>query len=177
MVRKPKEPSGVPPRSALRPSRRGIRELVLITLFQLEFRPNRELDLSQVLISTMKGLHESEETDTSERLPELPERYVRFALELLVGVRSKIQEIDDVLQSFSHVWTISRIARLERTILRIALYELIWITDIPPAATLDEAIELTKIYCAPEATSFVNGILGNIYNHLEVLRQRGEAAI
>ena len=163
-------------RAAFRLSRRYAREVVLGTLFQLEFQ---EGDREQMLGFALSELEaesgrvlaiddDSAQGQAGASSTVLSESDLRFAQELLTGVCERRVEIDEVLASFARDWSLARIGRLERSILRMALYELLWRDDIPPAATLDEAVELTKAYCAPEASAFINGILGNIHQHLVV---------
>ena len=147
-------------RNAYQISRRYARECVLRALFQMEFHdiePAASLDYALTV------------TDDSER--RLSESDLLFTNQLLAGVCERREQIDEILGSFARDWSLARIARLERSILRMAMYELVWRDEIPPAATLDEAVELTKAYCAPEATAFVNGILGNIHKHLQELKR------
>ena len=151
------------PRQLRRPerksSRRQAREAVLKSLFQLEFQGSEPIDNPTLVLEDLEVTPDDQE----------------FALSLLHMTIKRQQDIDSILESFAKDWTIKRMARLERSILRMALSELLWFPNIPPAVTLDEAVELAKAYCAPEAASFVNGILGNIQNHLEELKRREEA--
>lgn len=137
-------------------SRRHAREGVLKTLFQTEFQDNPPKEAPPLIL---------EDLDVNDN-------DIAFARKLLAGVLTHRDEIDGILESFAKDWSMDRIARLERSILRMALYELVWFDDIPPAVTLDEAVELTKAYCAPEAAPFINGILGNIQKHLNVLKEQ-----
>src|SRR6476646_4875692 len=70
--------------------------------------------------------------------------------------------IDGVLEQHAKGWTLERIAPLERSILRVALYEMLHRVDVPDEVAIDEAIEAAKELCAAEAAGFVNGILGAV---------------
>ncbi len=81
-----------------------------------------------------------------------------FARELVLGVTAHLAELDKTIETHSQHWKIERIAVVERTILRLSLYEMLF-TDIPVKAAINEAIELSKTFGDSKSRSFVNGIL------------------
>lgn len=81
-----------------------------------------------------------------------------FARELVLGVSARQAELDEVITRFSQNWKISRIARVELAILRLALYEMLF-TDMPLKAAINEAIELSKRFGDENSRNFINGIL------------------
>ena len=81
-----------------------------------------------------------------------------FAHELVIGVTANLPELDKAIEAHSQHWKIGRIAVVERTILRLSLYEMLH-TDIPVKAAINEAIELSKTFGDNKSRSFVNGIL------------------
>jgi len=83
-----------------------------------------------------------------------------FTTDLVEGVDAHRGELDEEISRLAQGWSLERIAALERSILRVALYELRNRDDIPPEVTIDEAVSLAKDYCGAEAPGFVNGILG-----------------
>jgi transcription antitermination protein NusB len=89
-----------------------------------------------------------------------------FARELVEGVEAHRVELDRLISDNSVGWEISRIAPLERAILRTALFEILYRPDIPDEVAIDEAIETAKLYCGAEAPTFVNGILGGVMKRL-----------
>ncbi len=93
-----------------------------------------------------------------------------LALDLISGVCAYRGEIDDVLAKLSRKWRVERLARVDRTILRMAVYELGHRKETPARVALSEAIELAKRFGAEEAPAFVNGLLDSA---LELLGQRG----
>src|SRR5438105_36175 len=86
----------------------------------------------------------------------------RFADELVRGVQSERVQIDDLIQQSSTNWKLDRMARVDRNILRLAVYELLRRGDVPVRVTLNEAIELGKKYGSEESSAFVNGVLDRI---------------
>ena len=85
-----------------------------------------------------------------------------FTRELVDGVLAHQEELDALIARYAEGWTLDRIAPLERSILRTALYEMLYRTDVPDEVAIDEAVETAKELCAAEAPKFVNGILGAV---------------
>jgi N utilization substance protein B len=85
-----------------------------------------------------------------------------FARELVSGVTAHRAEIDRLLERFAEGWTVERMAALDRTILRVACYELLHRDDVPPAVAIDEAVEAAKTLSTEDSSRFVNGVLGAI---------------
>ncbi len=85
-----------------------------------------------------------------------------FARALVEGVMVDTAGLDELITGASVGWTAERLAPLERSILRVAVHELLDWPDIPDAVSINEAVELAKRYCQPEAAGLVNGILGRI---------------
>jgi N utilization substance protein B len=81
---------------------------------------------------------------------------------LLRGVIASRDEIDALIREWSANWSLERIGLVERNILRFAIYELMFMPEIPPNVTINEAIEVAKRYGADDAPSFINGILDRI---------------
>ena len=85
-----------------------------------------------------------------------------FTRELIDGVLHHQDELDALIERYARGWSLDRIAPLERSILRLALYEMLHRPDIPDEVAIDEAVEAAKELCAAEAPGFVNGILGAV---------------
>ena len=79
---------------------------------------------------------------------------------LVTGVRDHREELDDLIEQFSHGWKLSRISRTALAVLRVALYEILYMPDIPAAAAINDAVEIAKKYEDGKVVSFINGILG-----------------
>lgn len=82
-----------------------------------------------------------------------------FAEDLLRGVIEHRQELDARIDSLAKAWRVERMSTVDRTILRLGVYELTYFLDIPVGVVLSEAVELTGVYSTPEAKRFVNGVL------------------
>lgn len=96
-----------------------------------------------------------------------------FCRQLVVGVSGKRRELDNLIGAASKNWRIERMSRLDRCILRLAVYELMYMEDIPPKVSIDEAVELGKKFGTEESGSFVNGVLDNVYNRLQREKNEG----
>ena len=85
-----------------------------------------------------------------------------FTRELVEGVRGHLEELDRVIGAHSQGWRVGRMAALDRTILRVAVYELLHSADVPAAAAIDEAVRAAKELSTEDSGRFVNGVLGKI---------------
>ena len=86
----------------------------------------------------------------------------RFARELVEGVLEHLQEIDGCIRSVAENWDMGRMAVVDRNVLRLGTYELVYRPDIPGKVTINEAVDLAKRYGTAESGTFVNGILDRI---------------
>ncbi len=138
--------------------RHRARELALMILYEMEFRPG---DLRELAADFWR-----------ERVavPEVRE----FADSLVAGVVEHLAAIDETIAKNAAHWSLARIAPVERNILRLATYELLQRYDIPERVVINEAIELAKMYGSEESGAFVNGILDHIRLSLD-LSQRSPA--
>lgn len=89
-----------------------------------------------------------------------------FADALVVGVTEHLPEIDLLLEEHSESWTVARMTSLDRTIMRIAVFELMHSPDVPPSVAISEAVEAASELSSDEAKGYVNGVLGRIAREL-----------
>ncbi len=87
-----------------------------------------------------------------------------FAKLLIEGTLDHQEEIDTLIQTFSTHWTFDRIPRVELAILRLSIFSLLYLSEIPPIVTIDEAIEISKLYSGEDAWRYINGMLDAIYS-------------
>lgn len=132
-------------------SRRRARELAIKVLFHLEFTPGTPEDVFELIC---------ENFGSSKSIRS-------FSKELVLGVCAKREELDQLISSASEHWRLERMSRVDRTILRLGAFEILVMKDIPPKVSIDEAVELGKMYGTEESGSFINGVLDNIYNNLK----------
>ncbi len=86
----------------------------------------------------------------------------QFSKQLVEGVREQETVLDKLIEKFLINWSLERLSLVDKTILRIALYEIIYIEDIPYAVSINEALELAHTFSDEEASKFINGILSKI---------------
>ena len=123
--------------------RRKARECALLILFQREFR----LEPLEQLCAQFWAEHP------------VPDEGRHYAEALVRGVAERGEIIDAAIQGVAEHWAFERLALVDRNILRLAAYELLFCEDIPPKVAINEAIELAKAYGGEESGRFVNGLL------------------
>src|SRR3989344_7232229 len=99
--------------------------------------------------------------------PPAPPDVQEFTEQLVRGTHEHLKEIDQKIIQYTENWQLNRMAVVDRNILRFAVYELLFLDEIPPKVTINEAVNVAKKYSQDEAGKFVNGILDKI-NHTEV---------
>lgn len=97
---------------------------------------------------------------------EEPRKYYTFAEELIEGYAEHAQTVDNEIRKHTKNWAFHRIAKADLAILRLALYELLFRTDIPPIVSINEAIDLAKTFSTSDSKRFINGILDKAKDQL-----------
>ena len=115
-------------------------------LFQIEFTKR---SAEEVVPQFVKEFRSDKEVD-------------EFAGHLVAGVEKLQQVIDDRIKDCSEHWSLGRISRVDRSILRIAIFEILCCPDIPPKVSINEAIELSKKFSTEKSSAFINGILDKV---------------
>lgn len=101
---------------------------------------------------------------------------VDFIKKLVEGVSKKEKKLDEALQPVAPEWPIEQIARMDRVILRMGLYELTMGKDVPPKVVINEAVELAKAFGGDNSSKFVNGVLGTVLRQQESPKQTAASA-
>ncbi|NBI09378.1 transcription antitermination factor NusB [Colidextribacter sp. OB.20] len=139
-------------------TRSSAREIAVHIIFALGFDTRRAQEVLNAELTRERFQELAEELPLYEQFPnEKQEAYIR---ELVQGVFSHGPELDDYISRCSVGWAFARIPRMAAAIMRTAMYEVLYMSDIPNAAAINEAVEITKKYEPAEVVSFVNGILG-----------------
>jgi N utilization substance protein B len=131
-------------------------------------RQAREAVLKLLYAADMTHVSVREARDVSWPITLAPQEAMAFADTLLNAVLIHSREIDELIQSCSMHWSLERIGVVERNILRFAICELLYVPDVPPKVTINEAVEIAKKYGAEDASIFVNGILDRIKNDMSI---------
>ncbi len=133
------------------------RIVALQTLYEADFRASckdTSLDIKEVLNRNIERYSETIEDKN-------------FILKLVDGVSSLQSDLDKQLQPLAPDWPIEKIARIDRIILRMGLYELKHEKDVPPKVVINEAVELAKAFGGENSSKFINGVLGTSFRALE----------
>lgn len=141
-------------------SRRKAREVALRVLYQMEIAGEKATEALKAVL---------EETP-------LPSYLSSFGEELVRGVLKNQREIDKRLQEVMKDWTLDRLATIDRNVMRVAVFELLFCPGIPPKVTLNEAIEISKKYSTAESGKFVNGVLAAVLEGTEKSNWNPETA-
>ena len=128
--------------------RREQRESIFHLLFMTEFNPSEE-------IPEQKQMY----LDNIEELQEKDQSYIQNKFE---NIREKITEMDDILNQCSKGWKTSRMGKVDLSILRLAVYEILFDEEVPDKVAINEAVELAKKFGGDESPSFINGGLGKV---------------
>jgi len=89
-----------------------------------------------------------------------------FASQLAEGASEKLAELDQTISLHCRDWQIGRVAAVDRNILRLALYEMFYMPDIPLNVSINEAVEIAKRFGSDESSKFINGVLGSVVREL-----------
>ncbi len=136
-------------------SRHLSRSIAMQSLYEWDFRGRKNAQLDSIIERNLKefapGMEETE-----------------FAKELIKGVTEKIEKLDAVIEKAAPAWPINQVAIVDRNVLRIGIYELLFGNreEVPPKVAINEAIELAKSFGGENSGKFINGVLGTIYREI-----------
>ena len=130
------------------------RIVAMQTLYEYDFRHGDEtaLELTPILERNLDEFRSSID-DTN------------FVEDVVEGVHANVSKIDGVIAPAAPEWPVEQIAKIDKIILRIGVYELIIKRDVPPKVAINEAVELAKTFGGENSSKFVNGVLGTIYRN------------
>ena len=133
------------------------RIIALQTLYEYDFRRSsgdENVELDEILDRNLERYNDTVEDKD-------------FVNQLVHGTGSKIEELDAAIQPIAPEWPLEQIARVDKTILRLALFELLHLQElVPPKVAINEAVELAKAFGGDNSSKFVNGVLGTAYRTL-----------
>ncbi|UDQ99195.1 transcription antitermination factor NusB [Lentisphaerota bacterium WC36G] len=141
------------------------REFALQFLFQHEVLENKE-DLNS------DNLHIFwQQVSDSEDVTSVDQKNIRkgqnFAKKLITGILENFKVINDKIAEYSIDWSIDRMAIIDRNVLRLAIFEMLFMDDIPPIVSIDEAVTIAKEFSSAKAATFINGVLNSIKDNLD----------
>ena len=129
-------------------TRRALREQVFLMLFRVEFHDAKELNEQIELYK--------------EQLEDCSEKDCEYIINKFKGIVEKLEEIDTAIGEASKGWKVSRMAKVDLALIRLAVYEMKYEEDVPVKVAINEAIELAKQYGTDDSPAFVNGVLAKL---------------
>ena len=124
------------------------RTLAMQTLYEWDFQPSKSID--ELLTLNLRSA-DREASDTT------------FLKELIHGVILKVDNLDELISKSAPEWPMDQVSIVDKTILRLAIYEILYREDVPAKVAINEAVELAKTFGGDNTSKFVNGVLGTIY--------------
>ena len=153
-------------------TRTNAREIAVHFSFELGFSNETADELLEHMLTQPVFAQIGEEEPLYAEFPDDRQRaYIRT---LVKGVYDHCPELDEYISRYAIGWKYARIPRVAVSIMRVAMYEILYMQDIPNAAAINEAVQMAKHYLEPEVVSFVNGILGSFVRS-ECPPERGAA--
>jgi N utilization substance protein B len=156
-------------------SRRKAREVVLQALYQCDTLGDSSTECltlffehfyPELLVENGDSIAPLPPVIAPVILPTVPD-YGLFIRKLILGVLESLSVLDGTISKVSHHWSIERMARVDRNLLRLAVYEMLFCDEIPVNVTINEAIEIAKRFGGEESPGFINGILDTIAKKIE----------
>lgn len=140
------------------------RIVAMQTLYEYDFRESADIAVDRKVILERNLGEFSEAIDDKQ-----------FVHDLVSGVEQDQQRIDDIIAPAAPDWPVDQIAKIDKIILRIGVYELLIKRDVPPKVAINEAVELAKAFGGENSSKFINGVLGTIYRGSDVYEPEEEA--
>ena len=145
-------------------TRANARELAVHLIYGREFTKEEP---QQVVSTRLNKEYYPQLSQENEIYAERPNKYqLAYIDKVVTGVANRQEELDAQIQKFSIGWDISRISRLARSVMQLAIFEILYVEDVPTGVAVSEAVRLAKKYDGDDTGSFVNGILGSFARSL-----------
>jgi len=146
-------------------NRRLLRQSAFKIIFSYNFNDD---DIDQILedISEDNNLYFEQEESDKIQIPEINQKNKEFLSNLVKGTLENIDTIDGIIKNSLKSWTMKRIAKVDLTILRMAIYELLYSKEVPTSVVINEAVELGKTFGGDDSGSFINGVLGRVVREM-----------
>ena len=145
-------------------TRGNARELAVHLIYAREFTGDEP---QMVIASRLEKEYYGKLSEESPVYEDRPSRAQRAYIDnVVMGVANRVDELNETIGKLSVGWDISRISRLARTVMQLAIFEILYVDDVPIGAAIAEAVRIAKLYDGDEAGAFVNGILGTFARSL-----------
>lgn len=153
-------------------TRANARELAVHLIYGREFTGEEP---EQVVATRLDKEYYTGLSQENEIYSEFPNRsQLRYIDTVVSGVANRVEELNEHIQKFAIGWDISRISRLTRCVMQLAIYEVLFVEDVPTGVAISEAVRLAKKYDGDDTGAFVNGILGSFARSLSAVKEEEE---
>lgn len=146
--------------------RRLARELAVQSLYQLRMN---EVDVDHAIRMVIEEALQENEAELRQKNEDIVPSDVK---ELVAGTEENLAAIDNLLTDYLKGWSMDRLSKVDREILRMGVYEMVFREDVPPKVVVNEAIEMSKNFGTEESGKFVNGVLGKMITQLEGIKEK-----
>ena len=147
-------------------TRGNARELAVHLIYAREFTGEEP---QQVVAARLEKEYYSNLAEENQVYIDRPSKaQVAYLDSVVAGVANRAQELNDTIQKYAIGWDVSRISKLARTILQLAIFEILYVADVPTGVAISEAVRIAKMYDGDDTGAFVNGILGAFARELTV---------
>ena len=145
-------------------SRASARELAVHLIYARDFTGEEPAQVIATRLNKEYFTNLSAECDIYAQRPNSFER--AYLDKVVSGVSSRTEELNEIIGKFSIAWDVSRISKLARTVLQLAIFEILYMDDVPEGVAISEAVRIAKMYDGDDTGAFVNGILGSFVRSL-----------
>lgn len=149
-------------------ARRSARRLALDVLYEAEIRDMLPVEAFDARRAEGWVLASGSDDDSQPDAQEPTVEVLQYASALIEGVQDHHAELDELIVRYADHWAIERMPVVDRTLLRMAIFELMWRDDIPTPVAINEAVELAKSLSTEDSGRFINGLLGKIVETEEI---------
>jgi len=144
-------------------SRHYCRIIALQSLYEWDFRQGNE------------NIKEVAERNLKETAQDIEKADKDFIYSLIDGVIKNKKEIDEIIKVAAPEWPINQVAAIDRSVLRVGIFEMLYLKEIPPKVAINEAIELAKAFGGENSGKFVNGVLGTVYRNSDLYEEEDKS--
>lgn len=145
-------------------TRANARELAVHLIYGRDFTGEEPEEVVSVRLNKEYYAKLSQENQVYEERPTRVQR--AYIDHVVAGVANRAEELNEQIQKYSIGWDVSRISRLARTIMQLAMFEILYVEDVPTGVAISEAVRIAKMYDGDDTGAFVNGILGSFARSL-----------
>lgn len=140
-------------------TRTTAREIAMHLIYEMEYHDELPEEIMLKVFEENYYPRLVEESDLYQEKPN--QKQLKYIEDCLRGVYVKKQEIDAIIENYAVGWKVSRISKVSLAVLRLSIYEILYVEDAPTGAVINEAVEIARRYEEEDKVSFINGILGS----------------